>query len=82
MKPPGDLSGRQLANELRRRWDYREVHQTGSHIILLVEGAERQTLTIPAQVQLRLGTVKAVLELVADQKGISIEILLESILRM
>lgn len=31
MKLPRDISGRHLARSLCRHWDYREVHQTGSH---------------------------------------------------
>src|SRR2546428_4706501 len=37
MKSPRDLSGRELADGLCRHWDYLEVHQTGSHIILQTE---------------------------------------------
>lgn len=34
MKVPRDLSGAQLVKALSRDWDYRKVHQEGSHIIL------------------------------------------------
>jgi predicted RNA binding protein YcfA (HicA-like mRNA interferase family) len=34
MKLPRDLSGEQLVKHLCRRWEYRQVHQIGSHVIL------------------------------------------------
>ena len=34
MKIPRDLSGREIVKALRKHWDYRQVHQEGSHIIL------------------------------------------------
>jgi hypothetical protein len=34
MKIPRDVSGKDLANTLCRRWQYKKVHQVDSHIIL------------------------------------------------
>lgn len=34
MKLPRDLSGSELAKRLCRVWEYEQVHQVGSHIIL------------------------------------------------
>jgi predicted RNA binding protein YcfA (HicA-like mRNA interferase family) len=34
VKIPRDLSGREIAKALCKHWDYRQVHQEGSHIIL------------------------------------------------
>src|SRR5437588_12886899 len=34
MKIPRDVSGTHLASTLCRRWQYTELHQAGSHIIL------------------------------------------------
>ena len=34
MKLPRDLSGVELVKHLCRRWEYRQVHQVGSHVIL------------------------------------------------
>jgi hypothetical protein len=34
MKVPRDLSGAQLIKVLCRDWDYRTLHQEGSHVIL------------------------------------------------
>lgn len=80
MRLPRDLSGRQLANSLCRHWAYREVHQTGSHIILQTEVPGHQRLPIPDHKTLKIGTLNAILRLVADHKSVSRETILESIL--
>jgi predicted RNA binding protein YcfA (HicA-like mRNA interferase family) len=79
MKTPRDLSGRELARTLCRRWDYREVHQTGSHIILQTETPEHQRIPVPAHKTLRVGTLNAILRLVATHKGVSREEVLNSL---
>ena len=79
MKSPRDLSGRELADELCRRWDYREVHQTGSHIILQTETPTHQRIPIPAHKPLRVGTLNAILRLVANHKGVLRDVILRSL---
>jgi len=79
MRPPRDLSGRELADHLCRRWDYREVHQTGSHIILQTEIRGHQRIAIPAHKSLRIGTLNAILRLIANHKSVSREAILESL---
>jgi predicted RNA binding protein YcfA (HicA-like mRNA interferase family) len=71
MKTPRDLFGRELADHLIRRWEYREAHQTGSHIILRTETPTGQTLPIPAHKPLRTGTLSAIVRMVAEHKGVS-----------
>jgi predicted RNA binding protein YcfA (HicA-like mRNA interferase family) len=80
MKTPRDLSGRELAKALCRLWDYREVSQRGSHIILQTEVPQHQRLAIPAHKALRVGTLNAILDLVAEHKNVSRQTLLDSIL--
>lgn len=80
MKTPRDLNGRELARALCRRWDYREVAQRGSHIILQTEVPKHQRLPIPDHKSLRVGTLNAILNLVAEHKGVSRETILASIL--
>jgi predicted RNA binding protein YcfA (HicA-like mRNA interferase family) len=80
MKVPRDLSGTRLVSGLCRRWGYRELRQTGSHIILRTEIPTGQTLPVPAHKQLRVGTLNAILRLVANHKGVSVEDVLETIL--
>ena len=79
MKIPRDLSGRQLAKTLCNQWDYREVAQTGSHIILQTESPRHQRLPIPAHKTLKVGTLNAILRLVAEHKGVSRDVLLASL---
>jgi len=79
MKSPRDLSGRELADVLCRHWDYREVHQTGSHIILQTETPTHQRIPIPAHKALRVGTLNAILRLVANHKGVLRDVILRSL---
>jgi predicted RNA binding protein YcfA (HicA-like mRNA interferase family) len=71
VKTPRSLSGRDLANHLIRRWEYRESHQTGSHIVLRTETPSGQTLPIPAHKPLRTGTLAAILRMAGDHKRAS-----------
>jgi predicted RNA binding protein YcfA (HicA-like mRNA interferase family) len=80
MKTPRDLSGPELARALCRSWNYREVGQRGSHVILQTEVPRHQRLSVPAHKALRVGTLNAILDLVAEHKGVSRETLLDSIL--
>jgi len=80
MKLPRDLSGRQLADGLCRHWNYKEVSQTGSHIILQTETPGHQRVSVPAHKSLRIGTIGKTLRLIADHKGVSREDILEPIL--
>jgi len=79
MKPPRDLSGRDLADALCRHWGYREVHQSGSHIILQTEQPGHQRIPIPAHRELRVGTLNAIIRIVAAHKGVSRKEVLDSI---
>jgi hypothetical protein len=80
MKMPRDLSGRSLADGLCRYWDYRQVHQAGSHIILETESPQHQRISVPAHAELRVGTLNSLLKLVAEHKGVSRDKILNSIL--
>jgi predicted RNA binding protein YcfA (HicA-like mRNA interferase family) len=79
MKLPRDLSGHELAKVLCRDWDYRVVHQVGSHLILQTECPFHHRLAVPAHAALRIGTLNAILRAVAEHKAISRDELLESI---
>jgi predicted RNA binding protein YcfA (HicA-like mRNA interferase family) len=78
MKLPRDLSGRRLAGCLCRDWDYVEVHQTGSHIVLQTETPDHQRIAVPAHAVLRIGTLNAILRTVATHKGVDREAILRS----
>jgi len=78
MKLPRDLAGRTLAQALCKSWGYEVVHQVGSHIILQTDHPGHQRLPIPDHAALRIGTLNAILRLVAEHKGVSREQILES----
>jgi predicted RNA binding protein YcfA (HicA-like mRNA interferase family) len=71
MKVPRDLSGRELADCLCRHWGYQEIHQSGSHIILETQHPSPQRIAVPAHRYLKIGTLTAILRIVAAHKGIS-----------
>lgn len=80
MKIPRDLSGRELADALARYWDYHEVHQSGSHIILDTDDPSHQRIAVPAHRHLKLGTLNAILRMVATHKGVSKQDILKTVL--
>lgn len=47
-----------LVKMLSKNWDYREVKQEGSHIILHTETPSRQRISVPDHNSLRLGTLQ------------------------
>lgn len=79
MKLPRDLSGRELAAALCRRWDYRQVHQVGSHIIVQTETPAHHRLAIPDHKPLRIGTLNGILRAVAAAKQTTREAILASV---
>ena len=79
MKIPRDLSGRELVRALCKHWDYRIVHQAGSHIILQTETPGHQRIPVPDHSPLRIGTLNAILRLVAEQKRVDREDVLDTV---
>jgi predicted RNA binding protein YcfA (HicA-like mRNA interferase family) len=79
MKLPRDLDGRDLVKALCRDWDYQVVNQEGSHIILQTGSPKPQRISVPDHKPLRLGTLSAILRLVATHKGARREDLLRFI---
>ena len=79
MKTPRDLSGRDLAQALCRYWGYREVQQVGSHIILQTELPRHQRIPVPAHQVLRVGTLNAILRIVANHKRVTRDEILSSL---
>lgn len=73
MKIPRDISGRQLVQALCRDWNYRRVHQTGSHVVLETETPSHQRLAVPDHASLRIGTLNAMLRIVSLHKGVTRE---------
>jgi len=79
MKLPRDLAGRVLVQALCKNWGYRIVHQAGSHIILQTETPTHQRIPVPDHAPLRIGTLNAILRLVAEHKQVSREEILETV---
>ena len=79
MKVPRDLSGARLIKGLCRDWDYRAVHQEGSHVILQTDTPGHQRLSVPNHNPLRIGTLNAILKAVAVHKGVERQALIDSL---
>jgi predicted RNA binding protein YcfA (HicA-like mRNA interferase family) len=77
MKLPRNLTGRILARSLCRNWEYRQVHQTGSHIILETEDPSHHRIAVPDHKALRVGTLNGILRAVSSHKGVPREDVLE-----
>jgi predicted RNA binding protein YcfA (HicA-like mRNA interferase family) len=70
---------RDFANHLVRRWAFRELRQTGSHIILRTEEPSGLTVSVPAHRPLRVGTLAGLLEEIANHKNVSTETILHKL---
>ena len=79
MKLPRDLSSAKLIQGLCRRWEYRQVGQVGSHVILVTQTSTHQRIVIPAHKVLRVGTLNAILRSVAGHKAVSRKEILQSL---
>ncbi len=79
MKIPRGLSGEDLVKHLCRKWEYRVVHQEGSHVVLETETPSHQRIAVPAHKNLRIGTLNVILRSVARHKGVERQDLLDSL---
>jgi predicted RNA binding protein YcfA (HicA-like mRNA interferase family) len=79
MKTPRNLSGKELASVLVKKWGYSIVHQTGSHIVLVTAQPSHQRISIPAHKAVRIGTLEDILKEVATHKRINKQDILRSI---
>ena len=79
MKLPRNLNGVVLAKSLVSNWNYVQIHQTGSHIILDTEEPSHQRIAIPAHKSLRVGTLNNILKSVANHKQISRQEILDKL---
>ncbi len=78
MKLPRDLSGREIVKVLCKHWEYRQVHQEGSHIILQTDTPSHQRIPIPDHNPVRIGTLNSILRLVASHKRVEKQDVLNS----
>jgi len=79
MKLPRNVKGGDLVKALCRDWNYRIVHQEGSHVILETEVPFHQRIPIPDHNPIRIGTLNSILRLVARHKGVEREDILRSL---
>ena len=79
MKLPRDLSGRRLVAKLTSSWGYRQVHQSGSHIVLETEQPGHQRIAVPDHRALRIGTLNSILRVVAAHKGVTRQEILDTL---
>ena len=70
VRVPKDLYGRDFANHLIRKWEFRELRQTGSHIILRTDVPTGYTVSVPAHKPLRPGTLRDLIGAIADHKQV------------
>jgi predicted RNA binding protein YcfA (HicA-like mRNA interferase family) len=79
MKIPRDLSGAQLVKVLCRDWDYRVIHQEGSHVILQTDSPSHQRLSVPNHNPLRVGTLNGIVRAVSTHKRVERQRLLDTL---
>jgi predicted RNA binding protein YcfA (HicA-like mRNA interferase family) len=70
MKLPRDVSGDDLVKALRAL-DYDVTRQTGSHLRLTTTQGGEHHITVPRHSPLRIGTLAAILDDVAEHFGIT-----------
>ncbi len=70
MKTPRDLSGAKLIRALSAL-GYSRVRQTGSHVQLITNQNGEHHITVPLHSPLLVGTLNAILKLVADHFNIT-----------
>lgn len=78
MKTPRDLSGLDLVKALRVL-GYERIRQDGSHIRLTTQLDGEYHVTVPHHRAVRVGTLNAILKLVAAHHGLTVEELLEKL---
>ena len=78
MKIPRDLSGQDLIRRLKSL-GYEPTRQSGSHIRLTTQENGEHHITIPNHDPLRIGTLSAIISLVAEHFNITKEELLKQL---
>jgi len=76
---PKDIYGRDFANHLICRWEFHELRQTGSHIILRTDQPYGLTVSVPAHKPLRIGTFKGLLDEISKHRGVAPEDILRNL---
>jgi predicted RNA binding protein YcfA (HicA-like mRNA interferase family) len=79
MRLPRDLTGAQLMRALGKL-GYKPTRQTGSHVRLTCESPAQHHVTVPLHDPLRIGTLAAILTVVAEAHGLTRDELQQKIL--
>lgn len=79
MKIPRNIKGEQLVKVLTKFWDYKVIHQKGSHIILETNFPHHHRLCVPNHNPIRVGTLNSILGAVARHKGINKQDIINSL---
>jgi predicted RNA binding protein YcfA (HicA-like mRNA interferase family) len=77
MRLPRDLSGADLINLLCKHFGYRKINQEGSHLILETTDPCQHRISIPDHNPLRVGTLNAILRVVASAKKVDKSVILD-----
>jgi predicted RNA binding protein YcfA (HicA-like mRNA interferase family) len=78
LKTPRNLSGAELVKALRK-FGYERVRQDGSHVRLTTQQGGEYHLTVPHHSPLKVGTLNALLKLVAIHHHLNVNELLEKL---
>jgi predicted RNA binding protein YcfA (HicA-like mRNA interferase family) len=78
MKLPRDISGLRLGRFLIRL-GYVFVRQTGSHARYTHPGPPQAHVAVPIHDQIKIGTLHDILKIVSQQRGLSLEQILEDL---
>lgn len=80
MKLPRDISGKALAEALKRM-GYAVTRQTGSHMRLTTPVLGEHHVTIPNHAVLRIGTLSSILSEVCEHHRLARETLIEKLFK-
>jgi len=76
---PRDVSGDQVIGHLCRNWDYKQVSQVGSHVILVTDSPTHHRIPVPRHKPLGIGIFKTILREVCEAKNITQDVLLRNL---
>ena len=80
MRLPRDLSGRDLAGRLARHYGYALRRMSGSHMtVTRVTEIGKHSVTVPAHRELRVGTLNAIVNEVAEVVGLPRRVVRETL---
>lgn len=80
MRLPRDLSGRDLVGRLSHHYGYTLTRTSGSHMtVTRIMETSQHSVTVPAHRELRIGTLNAIVNEVAEAVGLSRRVVRETL---